>query len=130
MARVLLLEDHEIVCTVLAQFLKNGDHEVVASNTSTEVLDHIASFKPDVIVTDIIMPEMDGIEVIRQVRHYDNKLPVIAISGGGRIAGAEYLELAEAVGAAATLEKPFDEADLLHAVDDVVKKRQPSQMVS
>ena len=76
------------------------------------------------------MPEMDGIEVIRQVRHYDNELPVIAISGGGRIAGAEYLELAEAVGAAATLEKPFDEADLLDAVDDVVNKRQPSQMVS
>ena len=129
MARVLLLEDHEIVCTVLAQFLKNGGHEVLASITSTRLLEDINTFQPDVIVTDIIMPDMDGIEVIRQVRRCDGDLPVIAISGGGRVSGAEYLELADAVGAAATLEKPFDEADLLSAVADVVKGQPPSQAV-
>ena len=120
MARILLVEDNEITCFALAKFLRNGGHEVQETLDSTQVFSLIEAFQPDILVTDIVMPEVDGIEVINQVRDRAIPVPVIAISGGGRIAGRDYLELAAAIGAAATLEKPFDQSELLQLVEQVI----------
>jgi CheY-like chemotaxis protein len=117
MARIVLVEDNDITCYALAKFLRNAGHEVAEITDSKKVFSLIEEFSPDLVVTDIVMPDVDGIEVINHVRENHGAMPVIAISGGGRIAGADYLELAGAVGATATLEKPFDEAELMEAVD-------------
>jgi CheY-like chemotaxis protein len=120
MARILLVEDNDITRFALTKFLRNGGHDVMDIKDGSGVMSLIGSFEPEVVVTDIVMPEVDGIEVINMVRDQGWPLPIIAISGGGRIAGRDYLELAAAIGAAATLEKPFDAEALLQAVDTVL----------
>lgn len=120
MAKILLIEDNAIVCDALALFLRSGGHEVTEVTDSKKSLRVIRTIAPDIIVTDIIMPELDGLELITKIKQSGLTIPVIAISGGGRIAGEEYLELAMAVGAAATLAKPFSATELLESVDRVL----------
>lgn len=75
----------------------------------------------DLIVTDIIMPDMEGIELILRLRRRSRDLPIIAISGGGRGGPEVYLELARSCGAARVLAKPFEAAQLLSYVNEALQ---------
>jgi len=75
---------------------------------------------PDVIVTDLVMPEKEGIEIIREIRQDHPDLPIIAVSGGGRVAPDCYLELASKLGADRPLVKPLTRDELIGAVHDVL----------
>jgi CheY-like chemotaxis protein len=75
-------------------------------------LETVESEQPDIVVTDLIMPDSDGLEVIMKLRHAKSEIPIIAMSGGGRVVDASHLESADIMGANATLQKPFDEAEL------------------
>ena len=72
--------------------------------------------QPDAVVTDIVMPECDGFELIREMRALDPKVKIIAISGGAMISTDYYLRTAKSLGASATLAKPFGMAELVAAV--------------
>ena len=120
MAKIMLIEDNEIVCHALAVFLREEGHDVTEFTDSSLSIALMGEVAPDLIITDIIMPEVDGIELITFVKQSRLPIPVIAISGGGRIAGEEYLDLAAAVGAEATLAKPFGESALLESVREVL----------
>jgi CheY-like chemotaxis protein len=74
---------------------------------------------PEVLVTDIIMPGMEGIETIREIRREHPGIKVVAMSGGGAVGPRSYLQLARALGADITLRKPFAIADLLEAVSSL-----------
>jgi len=78
------------------------------------------SHKPEFVITDIVMPEMDGIETIRKMRAIDPQAKIIAMSGGGGEKYASPLALAKDVGAIAVLEKPFRRLQLRTAVDEVL----------
>ena len=121
MARVLLLEDHEIVCTVLAQFLKNGGHEVVASNTGKEVFDHIASFKPDVIVTDIIMPEMDGMELFAELARCEPPMNKRIAFVSGDVLSRDVEDFLAASGQP-HVEKPLTPGDVRSLVQEMARR--------
>ena len=73
----------------------------------------------DVVVTDILMPEKDGIELLMELRERAPDLPVIAISGGGRISSLNYLETASAMGAVAVFNKPFNEKFLIEKIESL-----------
>ena len=74
----------------------------------------------DVVVTDILMPEKDGIALLMELREHAPDLPVIAISDGGRISSLNYLETASAMGAVAVFNKPFNEKLLTEKIESLV----------
>lgn len=127
MDRILIIEDDEYVQKMLRQTLERAGYEVAtAGNGSTGLKlyeSKLSLSEPfDVVITDLIMPEMEGIETITKLRKSNPKVKVIAISGGGRNKPEDYLHLAVKLGAARTFTKPVDRSALLQAVSELVAK--------
>ena len=126
MPKILLADDEEVLRSLLTIMLETDGHEVKAVVNGMEVLKAMAkedaSF--DLLITDLIMPEREGIETIMELRKKHPKLKIIAMSGGGRSGADGYLKLALKLGAAAILEKPFDRQELLDTVRKVVAPAQ------
>ncbi len=80
----------------------------------------------ELVITDLIMPEADGLEVIETFKNANNDVRIIAISGGGRIGPESYLNLAKALGARKILAKPFTNAELLSAVQSALHDDEPA----
>ena len=121
MSRILLLDDDQSVRSVLRRALEWAGHEVIEAADGRAGLKHISESPFDLVITDIIMPNVEGIEFILQLRRSAPDLKVIAMSGGGRMAPASYLEMARVGGAAKVLAKPFAIEELLAAVETVLK---------
>ena len=120
MARILIIDDEDLVRFTLRQILERTGHEVLeAENGRQGIALHRAS-PADVIITDIIMPEQEGVETIIELRRDYPAVEIIAVSGGGRIGSREYLELARKFGARHVFAKPFDQRELLRAVDETL----------
>ena len=119
--RVLIVDDDPDVRTSLGIVLRAMGYETLTAADGAQVLACIHAEHVDVLVTDVFMPERDGIEMIAQVRREFPGLKIIAMSGGGgRRKRADYLEVARRIGADATLSKPFDATRLLLALRDVL----------
>jgi DNA-binding NtrC family response regulator len=117
--KVLLAEDNEAVRFALALALKKAGFDVSEAKNGNEVMDNDGLDDIDVVVTDILMPEKDGIELLMELRERAPDLPVIAISGGGRISSLNYLETASAMGAVAVFNKPFNEKFLIEKIESL-----------
>ena len=126
MTRVLLIDDERLVRTTLGTALRNAGHEVLLAADGNEGLSLFESEGADIVVTDIIMPDKEGIETIMQLRRSSPGLPIIAISGGGRTSNFEFLGLAERLGATRTLKKPFRSRELLDLIEECMAERPPS----
>jgi CheY-like chemotaxis protein len=121
MKKILVIEDNPIVRSTVGRILQAGGYEVISANDG---LQGVAAFRkehPDLVVTDIIMPEQEGIETIRQILSDRPNAKIIAISGGGRIGNTDFLQIARKVGATEVLPKPFDPDDLLQMVSNCLK---------
>jgi DNA-binding response OmpR family regulator len=91
--------------------------------TAIDGRDAVNQFKQgrfDLVITDLIMPEKEGLETIAELRHLRQAVPVIAMSGGGRIGPTDYLETARFIGANATLAKPFARSELITLVSHLL----------
>ena len=115
-AKILLLDDNTALHEPLAEILSLAGHEVTTTASGLEAVEHVRLSPCDLVITDIIMPEQDGIETIIKLRKFSPTLKIIAVSGGGILDGKFYLELASHLGADAVLEKPFSAADILAAI--------------
>ncbi len=113
MPRILVIDDDRGVRESVATYLRRIGHEVSEASDGRVGLGVLGSEPFDLVITDINMPDMDGIEVIDQLRDVSDGCPVIAMSGGGLFAKELLLKNAEMLGALSTLEKPF-ELDALH----------------
>ena len=120
MARILLIEDNDALRTTLAELLALAGHTVVEAGNGRDGLDLFRQAGADLVITDLVMPEIEGLEVVRQLRNAHPPVNVIAISGGGRASAAVYLEAARLLGAARVLHKPFTTAVLLAAIDELL----------
>ncbi len=120
MTRVLLTEDNEAVRFALALALKKAGFDVSEAENGAEVMARNDLDDIDVVVTDILMPGKDGIELLIALRERVPDLPVIAISGGGRVSSKDYLETASAMGAVAVFNKPFNEKLLIEKIESLV----------
>lgn len=117
MALILCIDDDGQLLTYYRRVLEEQGNAVLTAGTGLEGLRVLRQQPVDLVITDILMPEMDGIELIRQLRSWANPPPIIALSGGGRqLGGKNLLAAASAYGVRATLHKPFLERDLLQAV--------------
>lgn len=124
--RILLVEDDDALRLTLRRSLERAGYETVEAAHGREALARLAEGPVDLVITDIVMPEMEGVELILQLRRSHPRLPVIAMSGGGRTGGDEYLKLARAGGAAKLLAKPFKPEQLLLAVREVLSSPDPA----
>jgi len=116
MARILIIDDDRAVQLSVQFTLEREGHQVVCASDGNEGLRAFTSQTPDLVVTDLIMPNKEGIETIMQIRERDAKTPILAISGGGRLSNVDFLKMAAKVGANAILAKPFERQELIAAV--------------
>ncbi|MFW6199063.1 MAG: response regulator [Gemmatimonadota bacterium] len=116
MARILLVEDEEDLRDVIRKILELDDHDVITAGNGWEGIKMLEDLGADVILTDAYMPDVSGIELVVRLRHLDESVPVIVMSGGGWEDKTDVLDRARAAGAAATLEKPFDVRTLRNLV--------------
>ena len=117
---VLIIEDDEFVKNMLRQTFKQAGYEVATASNGRIGIQLYQSEPFDIVITDLIMPDMEGIETITHLRKYNPGVKVIAISGGGRNRPDDYLHLASKLGAARTFTKPVDRDELLDAVRQLV----------
>jgi CheY-like chemotaxis protein len=123
MARILIVEDTPDFRQMMSEILQTAGHQVTEAENGNAAIDRMERAQFDLLVTDVLMPESDGIELIRTLSRKGWSLPVLAVSGGGRnLPAAVSLALTEAAGAHRTLYKPFRAAELLAAVDDLLAK--------
>jgi CheY-like chemotaxis protein len=121
MKKIVIVEDDQVIRESLKEFLEINGYEVMAIESSIDLLQKISSFKPDILITDIIMPDKDGIEIIIETKKYLPNIRLIAISGGARIDSESYLNTAKYLGADATLKKPFSHKELLDCILNLTK---------
>ena len=117
MARILLADDEPKLRDLFARYLRGFGHEVRTAADGHEVMAALADAPADLLVTDINMPDMDGIEILTALRKNGSRLPVIAISGGGYLDKNLLLSSAAMLGALSTLQKPFALEELREAVE-------------
>ena len=130
MARILIVDDEEDVRIALKQILERAGYEVTVAATGNEGLDVMKREGADLVITDVIMPGVDGIATAKQIREKYRDTRIIVISGGGRtapdpyepdaISTRSYLASASKAGADQTLTKPFDRDELLRVVRDLL----------
>lgn len=116
MARVLVIDDEEDVRQLLATGLGVDGHTVFEAADGDEGIAMLARQAVDLVITDIVMPNKEGIETIIELRRTHPGLKIIAISGGGIMSGPDTLRVARSLGAHATMRKPFRVADLRRTV--------------
>ena len=112
-ARVLMVDDDEMERVYAAEVLRWGGHEPVFAKDGEAAVEIFDQGEVDVVVTDLAMPNLDGLGLIRKIRQADPDARIVAISG----ATPEQLEDARKLGAEATFEKPWDPRELVDAID-------------
>jgi len=123
MANILLVEDSPEVSLSVREILKASGHTVSEAQNGALGLAAIKAGSFDLVISDIWMPEMDGIALLKQLRSSGNNIPVVVISGGAPNAPLTYTApLASTFGADAVVYKPFEKEELLKAVNAALKK--------
>ena len=117
--RVLLVDDEEPITTNLAPFLERSGFEVATAANGERALEHVDSFRPELVVLDVLMPKMDGREALRRLRRRGNSTPVILLTQVG-----DSVERAMALeeGADDYLNKPFDPHELVARIRAVLRR--------
>ena len=116
MPRILVIDDDEPVRRIIRRSLEAEGHEVLESRDGAEGLRAFHNQPIDLVISDIFMPNQEGLETIRVLLDQHPDLPVIAISGGGSEGGMDFLPMAKMLGARHTFSKPFLIPELLAAV--------------
>ncbi|RMF24992.1 MAG: response regulator [Deltaproteobacteria bacterium] len=115
MARILVIDDDEASRAVIEEILARKGHEVTLAGGGRAGLAEARRQRFDLVLVDIIMPDIDGMETITELREMSDALPIIAMSGSSPNS-AGYLETAKVLGADAALAKPFTKSELEDAV--------------
>jgi CheY-like chemotaxis protein len=120
MSSILVVDDDTQVLDVMSEMLRLEGHSVSVAENGQQAVDQMRDAQFDLVITDLIMPEKEGLETIADIRKTRSDLPIIAISGGGRVGPMDYLETARFIGADATLAKPFGRQELITTVSDLL----------
>jgi DNA-binding response OmpR family regulator len=121
-ASILLVDDNTELRSVIARSLRLAGHQVFTAENGKVALAILPKVTYDIVLTDIVMPDIEGLELIRSIRKVNPAARIVAMSGGGRGDAEDYLAMARNFGAAATLEKPFQLEDLAKTIDSVLER--------
>jgi CheY-like chemotaxis protein len=111
---ILVVDDQELVRELIKEILESQAHEPIPVGSARKALELCKQKRFDLVITDLAMPDMDGLELIRALRAARIDVPVLAVSGS---LNRDFLRIASLLGAVETLSKPFELGDLLAAVD-------------
>ena len=120
MARILIIDDDDPLRAVLRMALEHHGHTVIEACNGQEGLELFEHADADLVITDIVMPEKEGLSVLMALRKKQPPVKVIAMSGGGRQSAVDYLRMAKMLGAAKVLAKPFSTEALVAAIDELL----------
>ena len=120
MSSILVVDDDTQVLDVMSEMLRLEGYTVAVAENGQQAVEQIRDVQFDLVITDLIMPEKEGLETIADIRKHRIDMPIIAISGGGRIGPTDYLETARFIGANATLAKPFGRQELISTVSSLL----------
>lgn len=120
MAHILVIDDDPVLRRVITLALEQAGHTVLRCENGRKAIDFLTRQHADLLITDIVMPEMDGVETVRAARRLKPQLPIVAISGGGSFEPEDYLGIAQAFGANAVLPKPFRPTELIEKVAELL----------
>lgn len=121
MPRIMVIDDNWQLRAELCHALERAGYTVDEAGDGREALKMARKACPDVIVTDILMPNMEGLETIMEMRKIRPHVKIIAMSGGGRMKNGSFLDIAKQFGANAVLEKPFEIVALSDAVENCLR---------
>ncbi len=124
MASVLIIDDDNAIRAILRRILEEAGHTVLDAKDGKEALGVYAGDPTDLVITDIYMPKMDGIEFLMPVCEAFPEARIIALSGGGYMGKEEVLAAASRLGAVGVLEKPYTVEECLEKVEEVLKDDQ------
>ncbi|MBD3287986.1 response regulator [candidate division KSB1 bacterium] len=120
-AKILIIDDEKQIRTVMRKLLEKEGHSVIEAENGAEGIDAYCRQPADLVITDIIMPEKEGIETIKEFMNEFPGIKIIATSGGSQLLTPELgLDVAKCLGAVRTLKKPFSSNELIEAVNDVL----------
>lgn len=111
--KILIVDDNEQLLSMMNEFLVDNDYDVVCSLDGVGAKQIFSEFNPDIVITDIVMPNVDGIELLIEIRKINPDIKFIVMSGGNKGYADTYLQMADKLGADVILNKPFQLKDLL-----------------
>lgn len=127
MTHIMVIDDEPMIRDVLMQTLTSRGYTVTLCACGKEALDHLQRTPPDIVITDLLLPDYDGLEIIKNLQSSWPHVPIIAISGGFRAGNIDILEAAAESGAAMTMAKPVSVKTILQAIETTLEKRRPQQ---
>lgn len=125
MPGILIVEDDKDLREMLKVSLLRKRFTVLEAGNGKDAIVHFKPSVTDAVVTDLIMPEEDGLKVIMKLRELKPSIKIIAISGGGKAGPGSYLNLAKALGADAIYSKPFSINDMISRIEELLEIEQP-----
>jgi DNA-binding response OmpR family regulator len=118
--RIVIIDDEEPIRKVLRIAFERAGFEVDTAPEGGTGIRRCRERQTDLVITDLVMPEQEGIETIQELRRDFPDVKIVAISGGGQISPESYLAIAERIGADLTFEKPIDTKALVSAVGELL----------
>lgn len=119
---VLIIDDDPAARRMMRRILADANYQVIEAENGVEGVGQFRTRAPELVITDIVMPEKEGIQTITEIRAMGSTVGVIAVSGGGPGAGDLYLSMAEELGADAVLAKPFRPSELMALVNQLIAR--------
>ena len=122
MTTILLVDDEDLLREGIREILELSDYQVIEARDGEEALQKFAVNNVDLVISDIIMPNMDGVEFVSRLRDSFPAIPILTISGGSRVVSARFgLDSALLSGANDSLTKPFNAKQLLEKVQKLLE---------
>jgi DNA-binding response OmpR family regulator len=125
MAGILIVEDDEDLREMLKISLLARKYTVLEASNGKEALFRFKPLITDLVITDLIMPDEDGLKVILKIKEIKPAIKIIAISGGGKVGPGNYLNLAKALGADEIFPKPFSVNELIKKIGELLDLEHP-----
>ena len=120
MRQILIIDDDHHILLMVKKMLERAGFEVELASNGNEGLELFKRIQVDLVITDIIMPEKEGLETIREMKRLRSDLKIIAMSGGGKVSSDNYLNTARIFGASKILTKPFSQKQIVSAVQELL----------
>jgi DNA-binding response OmpR family regulator len=120
MHRILIIDDDIQFNRMLKQTLEKQGYEVTTAQNGREGIQYYQKNPMDLVVTDLIMPEKEGVETIMELKRNYPDVKIVAMSGGGRIKSEDLLRIVEGIGVDATFSKPFEREDFLNTIKNLL----------
>ncbi len=114
--RIVVVDDEQDICDVSCLLLEKSGYEAVSFEGGQQALDAMEKESFDLVLTDMLMPDMDGVELITEIRRRDPEQVILAMSGGGHAPKESYLQIAKLYGVQGVIPKPFNREKLVEAL--------------